>query len=993
MKHGKLFLTLLLFFTCVFFLYAKEFIAKTATDTNNFTYEYVSNDPYGGRIYTLNNGLKVFLSRNPVKPRIVVRFAVKAGLADSPADATGLAHYLEHLMFKGTDKIGALDYKKEKVLLDKIEQLYEKRRKEKDPAKKNAIFKEIDSLSLEASRYAAAGEYSKLIAALGGMELNAFTSNDVTAYVVDIPSNELDRFLFLESERLRNPVIRLFHTELEAVYQEFNHGQDNDDRKLYEAVLASLFPTHPYGWTPIIGKAVHLKEPSITLVKKFMEKYYVPGNMALALSGDLQYDETIRKVAQYFSFMKKADVPQRNFPPEKEMTKNIVTQITGIGPEKVAIAFRVKKGKRNELLGTLLAQILHNGNAGLVDSLITAQKVHSASAFFSCMRDHSFLLLQAQPVAEKTLEETSSMLLETLEKVKKGSFDNDLLPSVISNFRLAFEEGRNDPETAAWTFLNSFISGVSYVETLRELGEAAKISKKEIMEFASSLSYYVQVFRKNGKADKRVLMEKPPITKIAVNGEKLSAFGKNFLSMQSGKELEAELIDFKKDIIYKDSAFAKNAYKLFISNKKAPANDKLFSMDIMSNAGAHHEELLPVAITYLDYLGTNMYSAESFRKKIYKDAIKLSFYCTKDNCGITLAGLGENLSKALNFARHFMENVKADPLVYKRLIDHLANRRKKAKKEQKMVFTSLNMYAAYGAGKKNNPFVYADSISIEELQKLDPEKLVLLAKKYLGFSDSSKKVISYVGPHTEKELDKMIFSHLYKNTLPEKSFSPPAKRNFSLLAPGKSKVYLYEFDSVQLLFGIRSRMEKFDEAKLPYILLFNQYFGAGGLDSIVFQEIREARGLAYSAFAFYIPAKEIEKYNAFATYSGLQKDKFFEAADAFFTLLRKMPVNHNAFAVAKANVIKQLVSQKYYGNLYPIYEKNRKRGILKDNRREVVEKIKKISLQDLEKFFYKEIANASFDMYICGRVKDLDRKKLAKYGTVMELTSKDTFGY
>ena len=271
MKNGKLFLTLLLFFTCVFFLYAEEFIAKTATDTNNFTYEYVTNDPLCDRIYTLKNGLKVFLSRNPVKPRIVMRFVVKAGLADSPADATGLAHYLEHLMFKGTDKIGALDYKKEKPLLDKIELLYEQRRKEKDPAKKQAIFQEIDRLSLQASRYASAGEYSKLVGSIGGMNLNAFTSNDITAYVVDIPSNELNRLLFLESERLRNPVIRLFHTELEAVYQEFNHGQDNDARKLYEAILAHLFPTHPYGWTPLIGKAVHLKEPSITLVKKFME--------------------------------------------------------------------------------------------------------------------------------------------------------------------------------------------------------------------------------------------------------------------------------------------------------------------------------------------------------------------------------------------------------------------------------------------------------------------------------------------------------------------------------------------------------------------------------------------------------------------------------------------------------------------------------------------------------------------------------------------------
>ena len=994
MKNGKLFLTLLLFFTCVFFLYAEEFIAKKATDKNNFTYEYVTNDPLCGRIYTLKNGLKVFLSRNPVKPRIVMRFVVKAGLADSPADATGLAHYLEHLMFKGTDKIGALDYKKEKPLLDKIELLYEQRRKEKDPAKKQAIFQEIDRLSLQASRYASAGEYSKLVGSIGGMNLNAFTSNDITAYVVDIPSNELNRLLFLESERLRNLVIRLFHTELEAVYQEFNHGQDNDARKLYEAILAHLFPTHPYGWTPLIGKAVHLKEPSITLVKKFMEKYYVPGNMALALSGDLQYDETILLVDKYFSFMKKAPVPERNFPPEKEMTENTVAEIKCVGPQKVAIAYRVKKGKRNELLGTLLARILYNGSSGIFDTqLFTAQKVHSVSASFAGMRDHSFLLLQGQPVAGKSLEETANMLLENFEKVKKGAFDDDLLPAVISNYRKNFENTGNDPEAAAWLFLESFVGATPYVDSLRELGEAAKITKKEIMEFASHLTYHVKVFQRNGKEENRVLMEKPPITKVALNSEKLSSFGKSFLSMKGGRIPDVETIDFRKDMIHTDSAYAKNVYKLFISNKKAPANDKLFSMDIISKGGSHHEALLPVAVGYLDYLGTNIYTAEKFRKMFYKDATSLAFYCSPDECGISLNGFGENLEKALEYIRHFMDNVKADPVVYKKFVARLAKGRAEAKKKQKSVFTSLNMYAAYGPGKEKNPFLYADSISIEELLKLDPEKLVLLAKKYLGFTEGCQKIINYVGPHDVKKLDKTIYEHLYKKTLPAKNVAIPPERKFSLLAPGKRKVYLYDFDSVQLLFGIRSRMGKFDAEKIPYILLFNQYFGAGGLDSIVFQEIREARGLAYSAFAFYITAKEKEEYNAFATYSGLQKDKFFEAADAFFALLRFFPVNHNAFAVAKENVIKELVSQRYYGELYSFYKAQRKLGIAKDMRKEIVEKIKKMTLKDLERFFCEEIAGGIYDVYICGKIRDLDRKKLSRYGEVIELNAKNTFGY
>lgn len=994
MKYQKIFLSVLLGIFFSLLLNAVEYTAKKAKDGNHYSYEYVVNDPYNGRIYTLKNGLKVYLARIPVKPRIVVRFLVKAGLADSPADATGLAHYLEHLMFKGTDKIGALDYKKEKVLLDKIEQLYEVRRKEKDPAKKKEIFREIDRLSLQASKYASAGEYSKLVGALGGMELNAFTSQDITAYVVDIPSNELNRFLFLESERLRNPVIRLFHTELEAVYQEFNHGQDNDGRKLYEAILANFFPTHPYGWTPIIGKAVHLKEPSIRLVKKFMKEYYVPGNMALALTGDLQYDETIRMVDRYFSFMKKGNAPGRKILPEKPLTKNIATEVKGSGPQSVAIAFRVKKGKRNELLGTLLAKVLSNGSSGIFDTeLVRAQKVLSASASFSAMRDHSFLVLQARPVAGDTLEATAAILLEKLNKVKNGKFADDLLPAVIANYRKSFEEGRNDPESAAWTFLDSFVSGTEYVDTLREIGEAAKIGKKEVASFASNLGKHVTIYKRTGKDDKRILMEKPPITKVALNSEKISAFGKKVLSMPAGKDLKVEKIDFTKDISFNDSSYAGNTYKLFVSHKKAPANDKLFSLNMIRKVGSHHDILLPVAIGYLNYLGTDKFSPDALRKAFYMDATSFSLYCGEDECGIALNGFADKLVPALDLVKHFVENVKADKHSYRQYAVRLITARREAKKNPQNVFRALNMYAAYGAGKERNPFIYANSLSDKELMSLDPEKLLLLAKKYLGFTQGGERVFSYVGPHTVKELDKTVFERLYNKTVPQKKLFLPVKKNFVLSPPSEPHVYLSAFDSVQLLFGIRSRMGKFDAEKLPYIQLFNQYFGAGGLDSIVFQEIREARGLAYSAYAFYITAKDKNKHDAFATYSGLQKDKFFEAADAFFALLRKMPKNENAFRTAKENVIKELLSQRFYGDLYSFYESSRKRGLTEDIRPEILEKIRKITLEDLEKFFKEEIAKGSFDIYISGKISDLDRKKLSKYGKVILLNDVQTFGY
>ena len=289
-------LAVLLILGVVLTLAAKNYELRRAVDPNGYAYTFVTDDPYNAREYTLKNGMKVYLSRIPVKPRISFRAAVRAGMADSPADVTGLAHYFEHMMFKGTGKIGALDYAKEKALLDRIESLFEERRRTADPAKKAELYAEIDKLSAEAAKYASAGEYSKLVSSIGGMGLNAFTASDMTVYVVDIPSQELEKLLKLESERFRDPVMRLFHTELEAVYEEFNQGQDNENGLVFEALSRRLFPSHPYGWTPFIGKAEHLKNPSITEIRKFYRSYYTPENIALLLSGDLDFDRTIQLV-------------------------------------------------------------------------------------------------------------------------------------------------------------------------------------------------------------------------------------------------------------------------------------------------------------------------------------------------------------------------------------------------------------------------------------------------------------------------------------------------------------------------------------------------------------------------------------------------------------------------------------------------------------------------------------------------------------------------
>ena len=185
----------------------------------NYQHETDENDPLNTIIYTLDNGLKVYMSINQDEPRIQTNIAVNTGSKQDPSDATGLAHYLEHMLFKGTSKIGTVDWEKESKELKKISDLYEERRGVTVEDERKEIYHQIDSISSVAATYAVANEYDKMISSLGAKGTNAYTSLERTVYINDIPSNELEKWLLIESERFGELVLRLFHTELETVYE------------------------------------------------------------------------------------------------------------------------------------------------------------------------------------------------------------------------------------------------------------------------------------------------------------------------------------------------------------------------------------------------------------------------------------------------------------------------------------------------------------------------------------------------------------------------------------------------------------------------------------------------------------------------------------------------------------------------------------------------------------------------------------------------------
>ena len=412
-----------------------------SVSAKDYKYQTVAGDAMQSRIYTLDNGLKVYLSVNKEKPRIQTYIAVRTGSKNDPAETTGLAHYLEHLMFKGTKQFGTNNPEAEKPLLDEITSRYEEYRLIKDPELRKQKYHEIDSVSQVAAKYFIPNEYDKLMATIGAEGTNAFTSYDVTCYTEDIPSNEIENWAKIQSDRFQNMVIRGFHTELEAVYEEYNIGLSNDMNKCFDALMAKAFPNHPYGTQTVIGTQDHLKNPSIVNIENYFKKWYVPNNVAVCMAGDFDPDKTIALIDKYFGQWKPGnDVRQPVFPKLKALTAPVDTTVVGQQAETVWMAWSAEKAASLQC-DTLdvIGDMLSNGKAGLFDlNLNQTMKVQSAQAGLETLQDYSGFLLIGTPKQGQELKEVRELMRGEIEKLKRGEFSDDLLPSVINNKKLNY---------------------------------------------------------------------------------------------------------------------------------------------------------------------------------------------------------------------------------------------------------------------------------------------------------------------------------------------------------------------------------------------------------------------------------------------------------------------------------------------------------------------------------------------------------------------------
>ena len=943
-------------------------------------YEEVKNDQTNTRIYTLDNGLKVYLSVNKEKPRLQTFIAVRTGSKNDPAETTGLAHYLEHLMFKGTSKFGVTNPEAEAPLLDDIEARYEQYRTLTDPEERRQAYLEIDSVSQLAAQFFIPNEYDKLMATIGAEGTNAYTSNDVTCYTEDIPSNEIENWLKIESDRFQNMVIRGFHTELEAVYEEYNIHLAQDFDKAYNALNAKLFPSHPYGTQTTIGTQEHLKNPSITNIKNYFRKWYVPNNVAICLAGDFDPDDVIALIEKYFGKWQPGDdVSQPEFPAQPELSAPVDTTVIGLEAENIMMAWRFDKGCSLQA-DTLkvINHMLNNGHAGLFDlDLLQQMQLLDAWTYADVNQDYSSLLISGTPKEGQTLEEVRSLILAEIEKLKSGNFDDDLLPSVVNNLKLSYYNSLEDNRSRADMFVNAFILGKSWEQVVGTLDRISGITKDQIVAFAQHhfRDNYVTVFKRQGVDPNQKKIDKPQITPIPTNRDEVSAFVQEIQNTKV-KPIEPVFVDFQRDLTFGE--FSSLPY-VYVKNTENGRFTLAFRYDFGSDA----DERYNAASEYIDYLGTDSLSPEQVKQQFYKLACSFNIGVGPRNITISLNGLSETMPEALALMEHVLAHAKVDEAAYQQYIALREKQRTDNKLNQQYNFMYLRQYGLYGADNSMRR-----ALTAQQLLAIQPQQLLDLVK---GLSQY-KHTILYYGPLDEQQLGESLAVHIQPLAL-DLLPAPEAKHDVELSTP-QNEILMAPYDAKNIYmqwYHVDEQPWTVDDAGVKAV--FGEYYG-GSMNSIVFQELREARGLAYNAYAGYIDPAYKDEHQFSIIHIITQNDKMMDCIRQFHAILDTIPQSETSFQIAKEAVAKRIASQRTtkFG-IINAWLWAQQRGIDFDEDERIYQALPDITLQDIVKFAEDRMARKTWRYVILGDEKELDMASLQQYGPVKRLTTEEIFGY
>jgi len=930
------------------------------------------NDPLGTTIRRLPNGLTVYLSPNKGVPRVTAWIAVRAGSKNDPADSTGIAHYLEHMLFKGTTKLGTLDIAQEKPHLDRIRELYERRALTPDPARRAAIDKLIDAENAADAAIAAPNEIDKFYRAIGAQGVNAFTSNERTVFVVDLPANRLEAWAAVESERFKDPVFRLFPTELEAVYEEKNRSMDNADNALWEEVDRRVYKAHPYGTQTTLGTIEHLKNPSLTRMYEFHKRWYAPNNMAIALSGDFDPATAMEIISRRFgSWEPKSLPPLPRWPlPKPKGEEN--SELKFEAEEKVVLAWPAAAESDPDADAlTVMDMVMDNSTSGLLNlRLNQAQKVKASGSEPRLMNDAGAWYLWALPKKGQTPEEAKALLLGVVEALKRGEFDQADLDAVMTNFEIQRKRELESNDSRVATMMASFTSVEPWERAVSRLDRLRAVTKDDVVRVARKYlgPDRVVVIRRGGKPSIPSI-EKPHYTPLTIDPSRVSTFLKQVLAIPA-QPIEPRWLVSGRDY----QVLPISGGRLYAT--KNPYDD-LFDLSISFERGSRQERRLCKALDLLDLAGAGPDTADEFKKKLYALGTTLSYSCGEQRSSIELSGVDRNFWPSLDLlARRFdFPNVSSGAV--EELIGVELGEREDEKKDPGSVFAALGEFARRGRDSE----VLA-RLTNDELKRLDERGLEEIIRDFPHW----QRRVGYVGPRSPSEVAKLLESAGAFN-------APPARRPLRYVKTPSTRVLIANREMVQARVGLFAADEIYDPARFVDYEFFADYMG-GDMSSVIFQEVREARSLAYSAAGGHSTASHKDDETELWGSLGCQADKTPEAAALMLELLRGLPPSEQRFAETRKSIEEYYrtnpVEFRYIPSVVMSWEDEGVSG--GDPGPERFERVQKYGLSDLEAFAGR-FKGRPMTVWILGQRDRIGTDKLEALGDLEEKRLDELFPY
>lgn len=931
----------------------------------------IAGDGLGVTIHRLKNGLTVYISTDRQKPRISAWIAVRAGSRNDPAASTGLAHYLEHMLFKGTDEIGTLDHAAEKPHLDRVRQLYKDLRATDDPAARQKIFAELDQENQTIAGFAVPNEMDRLYTSLGIEGINAFTSDDQTVYIADIPQNRLEAWATVEAERFKDPTYRLFFTEIESVYEEKNLSLDSPDERASEKLALQLYPRHPYGTQTTIGSSEHLKNPAFQDMVDFFERWYVPNNMAVLLSGDIDAAAALPVLERTLG----AWEPRALTPPEPgdltKITARAHSEVVGEGEQAVTLAWQtVAFRDPDEPVLTVMNWLLDNDTSGILNlELELTQKVPDAYAYAYSSNESGRFVLRALAREGQRLEDVEQLLLGTVAKLKAGEFTQADIDAVVLANDIRRKTQYESLDGRVYKLMESYINRVPWPKMLERDERLRKVTREDVMRVANAQlgPGFSVVYRRSGKPEVAKI-DKPKISPLAIDPNRKSPFAAKIEAMKAPQLSPEWLVEGT----HYARAELPGGPLIAVVNKR---ND-LFAVNFSFLRGNKRDPLLCHALDLLEQSGAGEQSAEALKKQLFALGSTVSFYCSPHEVNVSVSGIDANMPATIKLVEGWLRDPKLDPETLKKLTENTISKRHDAVEDPDQLWFALGQYAT-----RDKQSDYLMAPSNQQLQAARVEKLAPLLK---SFFDHAHKTL-YYGPRPAAEAAPLLSlgkAHKKLVRRPPIAYRKSKETTVYFVHREVAKSYVW----LAIPHGIGTREQK------PVAKLLNTYLN-GGMNALLFQEMREARGLVYFAFGSINDGRYPDDAWAMSGGMGTQVDKTPEALGTFLDLVRGKALDDGRIATARATLEQEYRSSRIDPRESVFWiDSWDDEGEKSDPRPWTWEQIGALSPDQL-KSFAGTFASTPVLVGVVGDRNRVDMAALAKLGKVVELKPEQLFSY